>query len=531
VAPDSLDFGGVFVGSSKDTTFTIYNTGGGTLTGTVSETCPSDSILSGGGPYSIPGGDSLVVTLRFEPVGTGTYDCTIETGDSLCTDVWCTGVGLAPPACLVAPDSLDFGVLAVGSSKDMSFIITNTGGGYLGGSVSEACSHYSIISGGGAYNLGGGDTVVVTVRFEPTDEGTDTCSVETGDALCQDVYMTGEAGPEPLITSIVDVGNDQGRWVRIRFLKSPRDVLGSPTPITEYAIFRKIDEVLAARPESDRLEEDGLNEETSRANDQFEPFYPPGDWDFIVAIPADAEDEYATVVPTLNDSTIVAGMYYTTFFVRARTATPGAYFDSQPDSGYSVDNLAPAVPEGLSVAYLTGSGNQLEWDPSEDEDFDYFRIYRGDTHDFTTTPENFVDATTATSWTDPIYDGGNVFYKITAVDFSGNESDAASPATAISAESFVPDQFALYQNVPNPFNPTTVISYDVPVGGGWVTLRVYDVSGALVQTLVDGPQNAGRKTTTWNARDTKGRRVASGVYFYRLVAPGFEKTRKMVLLQ
>ena len=91
--------------------------------------------------------------------------------------------------------------------------------------------------------------------------------------------------------------------------------------------------------------------------------------------------------------------------------------------------------------------------------------------------------------------------------------------------------YRLYQNVPNPFNPTTVIRYDVPAGDGKVTLRIYDVSGRLVRTLVNDVQTTGRKSVIWDARDNRGQSVASGVYFYRMTAPGFEKTRKMVLLQ
>lgn len=64
-----------------------------------------------------------------------------------------------------------------------------------------------------------------------------------------------------------------------------------------------------------------------------------------------------------------------------------------------------------------------------------------------------------------------------------------------------------------------------------VTLRIYDVSGRLVRTLVEGPQEAGQKTVTWNGRDDRGRNVASGVYFYRLQAPGYRKTLKMILVQ
>jgi hypothetical protein len=89
----------------------------------------------------------------------------------------------------------------------------------------------------------------------------------------------------------------------------------------------------------------------------------------------------------------------------------------------------------------------------------------------------------------------------------------------------------LHQNVPNPFNPQTLIRYDIPDGGSDVTLRVYDVGGRLVRSLVEGPQTEGAKSVTWNGRDDHGARVASGVYFYRLTAPGFEQTHKMVMLE
>ncbi len=87
------------------------------------------------------------------------------------------------------------------------------------------------------------------------------------------------------------------------------------------------------------------------------------------------------------------------------------------------------------------------------------------------------------------------------------------------------------QNIPNPFNPSTVIGYDVPEGGGHVTLRIYDVGGRLVRTLIDGFESAGRKSVTWHGRDARGHRVATGVYFYHMTAPGFEETRKLVLLK
>ncbi len=95
-----------------------------------------------------------------------------------------------------------------------------------------------------------------------------------------------------------------------------------------------------------------------------------------------------------------------------------------------------------------------------------------------------------------------------------------------------PQQTVLQQNRPNPFNPSTVIRYDVPAGTGRVTLRIYDTGGRLVRTLVDedlaGPHHG---EVTWDSTNARGTRVASGIYFYRLQGPGFSQTRKMVLLK
>ncbi|MCK4774875.1 MAG: choice-of-anchor B family protein, partial [Candidatus Krumholzibacteria bacterium] len=94
-----------------------------------------------------------------------------------------------------------------------------------------------------------------------------------------------------------------------------------------------------------------------------------------------------------------------------------------------------------------------------------------------------------------------------------------------------PSSFVLQHNYPNPFNPTTTIDYDVPASGGHVTLLIYDVSGRLVRTMVNGTQTPGRKTVTWDGRSNRGQMVATGVYFYRMTAPGFAKTRKMVMMK
>ena len=95
-----------------------------------------------------------------------------------------------------------------------------------------------------------------------------------------------------------------------------------------------------------------------------------------------------------------------------------------------------------------------------------------------------------------------------------------------------PNRYALYQNYPNPFNPETQIKYSVS-GDGFihVTLRVYNVVGQLVKTLVDEEQMPGQYCRTWNGKDEKNQDVASGMYFYKLKISDFSETKKMVLLR
>ena len=95
----------------------------------------------------------------------------------------------------------------------------------------------------------------------------------------------------------------------------------------------------------------------------------------------------------------------------------------------------------------------------------------------------------------------------------------------------LPTAFALRSVAPNPFNPTTTIAYDVPVGGADVELVVFNVNGSRVRTLVNGPQKAGTRRAVWDARDDRGQSVSSGVYFARIRSGGYIATRKMVLLK
>ncbi|MBN1885248.1 MAG: T9SS type A sorting domain-containing protein [Candidatus Krumholzibacteriota bacterium] len=94
----------------------------------------------------------------------------------------------------------------------------------------------------------------------------------------------------------------------------------------------------------------------------------------------------------------------------------------------------------------------------------------------------------------------------------------------------VPESCLLRQNYPNPFNPATTIRFDLP-RATHVRLRVYNVKGELVATLVNRRMTAGWKEVSWNATDDMGGAVSSGIYFCRLLAGGFAQTKKMVVLR
>lgn len=93
-----------------------------------------------------------------------------------------------------------------------------------------------------------------------------------------------------------------------------------------------------------------------------------------------------------------------------------------------------------------------------------------------------------------------------------------------------PTHYGLTQNYPNPFNPVTSIQYSV-VSPVHTTLKIYNILGQEVRTLVNEVMEPGFHSVNWDGRDSQGAEVASGVYFYRLVAGDFSNTKRMLLLK
>lgn len=331
----------------------------------------------------------------------------------------------------------------------------------------------------------------------------------TGDWIIRAVVGTPPVvGPgEPQILSIADIARDQGRSVRVSFARSEHDALGAATPITNYEVYRRADTLKGAAPAED----------PGRVLPQL------AGWDYVGATPAHGESAYSLVVPTLADSTITDGQHWSVFLVRASTASPYEFFDSAPDSGWSVDNLAPGVPSGLALA-----AGVLSWAPSPAADFDYFTVY-GSTAASLDQAAVLLAHTTATS---VAVSGGpaHPYYFVTATDFAGNRGAAARAVAASGTDGPASAPAWALAAWPNPFNPRAMIVFELGATGA-VTLDVYALDGSHVKNLASGTMAAGPHRTEWDGRDDGGRAVATGTYLARLRAGERTLTQRLMLVR
>lgn len=212
------------------------------------------------------------------------------------------------------------------------------------------------------------------------------------------------------------------------------------------------------------------------------------------------------------------------------------------------DATAPAAPSNLQAdnGQIPGS-IILSWSPNAEADLAGYKIYYG------TGPTGYA-GTGATEGDSPItvsavssfvvtglQDGVAYRFALKAFDTSTNESDFSNEvsitATAVIEEKLpgIPDDYALSQNFPNPFNPETEIEFSLPAAT-YVTLRVFNVLGEEVKVLVEGERDAGRYRVRWDGTNRLGRQVSSGLYLYRFTGRGLSgegdeyfELRKMVL--
>jgi hypothetical protein len=155
-------------------------------------------------------------------------------------------------------------------------------------------------------------------------------------------------------------------------------------------------------------------------------------------------------------------------------------------------------------------------------------------------PEQLIHVSVGptTSFTDTSVDSVTCYrYAVVAYDDGDNESDPSQEVTTgfeLVQENTLPRISALFQNYPNPFNANTTICFQLTgnvESSLQTTLKIYNILGQQVVTLLDRPLEPGQHQVTWDGRDGRGNDVASGIYFCYLQAGGLRQTKRMILIR
>jgi hypothetical protein len=332
--------------------------------------------------------------------------------------------------------------------------------------------------------------------------------------------------PEPVIASALDVPNDQGGQVKVSWHGSWPE-LPPANAIDYYNVFRSVPPTAAleAQRGGKRIEkgtcesDDCLLATSNGVQTDF--------WEFVGSQNAFDLTGYSMVVPTTGDS-VGGSNPLTKFLVQARSNSGPQYWTSPPDSGYSVDDLAPAAPVPFAGIYESGATSML-WGANVEADLAGYRLHRGHTVGFVPGPSNLVVQTTETTFTDAA--GSPFYYKLAAIDVHGNLSAYSllvpSGTTAVGDGSTL--ALALEPVSPNPVRNGARMRFTLPSAAA-VRLTVFDAQGRAVRELARGEWAAGEHAVAWDGSDRSGRRVGAGIYVARLSVAGDERVRRFVVV-
>jgi hypothetical protein len=353
----------------------------------------------------------------------------------------------------------------------------------------------------------------------------------------------GEWGnPEPVISSVQDVPADQGGIVNVNWLASGRDNLDQQL-IGRYSIWRAVDQTAFVSATSGvapraKIVEPSAGPAAFDSDTYIIEHTAAGSffWQWIGDQISTYSPAYGFAAQTQFDSVSANPAVHYFRVIAHHTWDQYRFWESNPDSGYSVDNVAPAAPFFLTALRAGGSEVDLEWSPSgfDEPDFNEYWVYRGLSSGFPTDPAHFIltapDSLATDDGADP---GTSYYYKVVAVDIHDNQSDGSNEAMVGSATGIddsppAPAALQVLTNSPNPFSYHTDFRFGLPSASD-VSLEVYDVAGRRVYGEYRANLSAGWQRIAFDGRDTSGSLLPSGVYFYRVTAAGMATTSKMVI--
>ncbi len=169
----------------------------------------------------------------------------------------------------------------------------------------------------------------------------------------------------------------------------------------------------------------------------------------------------------------------------------------------------------------------LEWESTNELDFIGFEVERSlDEIHFEKVGSISGSEASQYTWSEKNFIIGTYYYRLKLINVNGTYNYSEILQVNLGP----PSEFNLSQNYPNPFNATTTIRYTLPKNGH-VTIKIYDILGKEVRTLIDIPQEIGYHTIRWDGHDNSGTLIASGIYYYTLKAGDFVQTKKFILLK
>lgn len=341
------------------------------------------------------------------------------------------------------------------------------------------------------------------------------------DVYAQRVLADGTLGhPEPAITSIADVPGDEGGRALVAWSASEGDALPNGY-VSSYLLWRRVLDTAATEARLTGPPKPG--DVVRRGEGAFATW-----WEFLARVPAARFGTYAYTVETTADAR--PGVTpWNVFVVDAADDASWSFYPSAPDSGYSVDNLAPHFPAPCFGWYAAGA-TRLSWPPSPEPDFSHYRLYRLPRLDSPIDASTLIATLSDTGYVDS--PGHPCYYVINAVDVHGNSSPNGliDPFGVTGTHGSVPGSLAFDPPQPNPAGGPVTARFGLPARAA-AELTVHDVHGRLVRRLALGVRPAGWHTAVWDGRDASGRRASPGVYLVRLATDAGTRTARIVRLE
>ena len=492
VTPNNLNFNVGTIGQSQSQQFTIKNVGCGTLSGSVSESCSEFTRTPSS--YSLGPNQTQTFTVTYTPTDCGNDNCTINTGSPCSSDgdVSCSATGPNQALCEVTPNNLNFNVGTIGQSQSQQFTIKNVGCGTLSGSVSESCSEFTRTP--SSYSLGPNQTQTFTVTYTPTDCGNDNCTINTGSPCSSDGDVSCSAtGPNTPICEI-DVASLEF------YVEDPH----SSETDTEYFTVTNdgcgqliVDEITVTNPD-DQAELYSFS------------FQPPT----LNLLENESQPVQVIWDPfSYGDATSYEfhiGDDCTPLIVEADVATPVlvSSFDMIASVG-GVDIQWETFGLGESLVFrLTGWKDTEEW-------LVPFEMYE------------HTDSYAAFDGSESVRKGGLISYRLELRDSGSSWLLLREGSLEVEA---VPLKTTLLGAFPNPFNPHVTIKFSL-AEPGMMSMRVVDIVGREITTVVEDQFQPGEYSVIWRGKDSSGVDVPSGIYFAVYSTQGNTDSIKLVLLR